>query len=151
MEAPGVRHTGTPMPGALAASTTTCSQVRPASLARPSGRRAWHGRRNKLARRREDNAPAPAVFTAIPNMPLLSAAGHTMVSYSGCRATNSSNPSCEPMSSASSTPPRGIEDAACSSSNSVFLAVCRLSCTKKSTRPTSFTRAGIRCLLAPST
>ena len=91
-----------------------------------------------------------AAFRATPNSPTLSADGHTMVWYPEWRLANFANPSCPAMSSTSMTPPGGIAEAVCSISNSVFLAVCRLSWMNIPTWPTSATSGGSRCLLEPS-
>ena len=54
------------------------------------------------------------------------------------------------MSSTSMTPPGGMTEAACSISNSVFLAVWRLSWMNNSTLPTFVTSGGNRRWLSPS-
>ena len=94
-----------------------------------------------------------AALTAMPNIPSFvfrSASGQMMVWYSGCRSAKVVKPACESMSSTSMTPPFGMAEAACSISNNVFSAVCRLSWMNSSTWPTSAASGGSRCLLEPS-
>ena len=77
--------------------------------------------------------------------------GQMMVWYPGCRSAKIVKPMFESMSSTSITPPIGMAEAACSISNTVFSAVCRLSWINISTCPSlGDQRDGSRCLLEPS-